>query len=194
MCHVSDTSMFFFLKSVNGKTWFPSCTFEKIVIMSFPKVKAYAYYHLNPHDEVNPVLTAHFQTFTFRQEELSRTDRSELKLGFYLHCSVQLQVSPAPCWGSTALLYFSGDLKRYLSCVYVLCMCVIYHRCKLLLDILYGQKHINVHFAVLLYQPKHTHSSVCRTLPLMSCRCLTLIPCSLKHFHMATEQEDSSSF
>jgi len=175
MCHVPDTSIFFFsLKSVNGKAWFPSFTFEKIVIMSFPKVKAYAYYHLNPHTEVNPVLTALLQTFTFRQEELSRTDRSELKLGLYLHCSVQLQVSPAPCWGLTALLYFSGDLKRYLLCVYVLCMRVIYHRCGLLLDFLYGQKH-NVHFAVHLYQPKHTHSSVCRTLPLMSCRCLTLI-------------------
>lgn len=99
--------------------------------MSFPKVKAYAYYHLNPHDGVNPVLTALFQTFTLRQEELSRTVRSELKLGFYLHCSVQLQVSSAPCWGWTALLYFFGDLKLRLSCVYmyVLCLRVIYRRC-----------------------------------------------------------------
>lgn len=186
MCHVPDTSMFFFLKSVNGKTWFASCTFEKIVIMSFPKVKAYAYYHLNPHDGVNPVLTALFQTFTFRQEELSRTDSSDLKLGFYLHCSVQLQVSPPPCWGSIALFFW------WPKTVSVMCVCAV-HACNLplLLGILYGQKH-NVHFAVLLYQPTHTHSSVCRTLPLMSCRCLTLIPCSLKHFHMATEQEDSS--
>lgn len=177
----------FFSKVSKWKTWFPSCSLKKLVIMSFPKVKAYAYYHLNPHGGVNPVLTALFQTFTFRQEELSRTVRSELKLGFYLHCSVQLQVSSAPWWGWTALLYFSGDLKLRLSCVYVLCLRVIYCRCM-----------TKTHQCTLRSSPTFNqntlNSSVCRTLPLMSCRCLTLIPCSLKHFHMVTEQEDSSSF
>jgi len=184
--------MFFFLKSVNGKTWFPSCTFEKIVIMSFPKVKAYAYYHLNPHTEVNPVLTALLQTFTFRQEELSWTDRGELKLGLYLHCSVQLQVSPAPCWGLTALLYFSGDLKRYL-----LCVCAV-HACNLpqVWTFVGHSVWTKTHQCTLCSPPlsTKTHSLISVQNFALNVLQVSHFDKTLKPFHMVTEQEDSSSF